>query len=103
MHKDLALRTGGTLAIAFRKESPTLREFVNEWIRKHGEGDAFRNVLERRYLQVIDLFRKYGDQYSVDYLLMAAQGYQESTLDQSVKSRVGAIGVMQVMPPTGGS
>jgi len=32
---------------------------------------------------------------------MAAQGYQESTLDQDVKSRVGAIGVMQVMPPTG--
>ena len=45
--------------------------------------------------------RKYGGQYDVDYLLMAAQGYQESTLDQSVKSPVGAIGVMQVMPPTG--
>ena len=32
---------------------------------------------------------------------MAAQGYQESTLDQSVRRPVGAIGVMQVMPPTG--
>ncbi len=30
-----------------------------------------------------------------------AQGYQESQLDQSRRSRVGAIGVMQVMPPTG--
>ena len=42
-----------------------------------------------------------GEQYDVDYLLMAAQGYQESTLDQNVKSPVGAIGVMQMMPPTG--
>ena len=49
----------------------------------------------------IELFKKYGAQYDVDYLLMAAQGYQESTLDQNVKSPVGAIGVMQVMPPTG--
>ena len=47
------------------------------------------------------MFKKYGTQYNVDYLLMAAQGYQESTLDQSVKSPVGAIGVMQVMPKTG--
>jgi membrane-bound lytic murein transglycosylase MltF len=47
------------------------------------------------------MFRKYGTQYEVDYLLMMAQGFQESRLDQSVKSRVGAIGVMQVMPATG--
>ena len=38
------------LAVAFRKENPRLREAVNTWIRKHGKGDAFRNVIERRYL-----------------------------------------------------
>ena len=120
VHKDVAVRTGGRLAVAFRKENPKLREAVNDWIRKHGKGDAFRNTIERRYLQsvkyvknaaadaerkklesVAELFKKYGAQYKVDYLLMAAQGYQESTLDQNVKSPVGAIGVMQVMPPTG--
>ena len=121
VHRDVALRTGGSLAVAFRKENPKLREAVNTWLRKHGKGDAFRNVVERRYLEqrqvrqerrrrmpsarssqaVIDLFKKYGKQYDVDYLLMAAQGYQESTLDQNVKSPVGAIGVMQVMPATG--
>jgi membrane-bound lytic murein transglycosylase MltF len=120
VHKDVAVRSGGRLAIAFRKENPKLREAVNKWIRKHGKGDAFRNTVEKRYLQNVkfvknaaadaerkkleavgELFKKYGAQYKVDYLLMAAQGYQESTLDQSVKSPVGAIGVMQVMPPTG--
>jgi membrane-bound lytic murein transglycosylase MltF len=117
---DLVLRSGGHLAVAFRQDNPRLREVVNVWIRKHGKGDAFRNVLERRYLQstryaknaaadterqklqaIIELFKKYGAMYDLDYLLMAAQGYQESTLDHSVKSPAGAIGVMQVMPPTG--
>ncbi len=120
VHADVAVRSGGELAVAVRKENPRLLEVVNTWIRKHGKGDAFRNTIERRYLDgvkyaknaaseaerrkfraVVDLFRKYGAQYDVDYLLMAAQGYQESTLDQNAKSSVGAIGVMQVMPATG--
>jgi membrane-bound lytic murein transglycosylase MltF len=120
VHRDVTVRSGGQLAVAFRRENPKLRAAVNTWIKRHGRGDAFRNVIERRYLEtggyaknaaaeaerrkllaVVDLFKKYGEQYSMDYLLMAAQGYQESTLDQSVKSPVGAIGVMQVMPATG--
>ena len=120
VHRDVPLRSGGRLAVAFRKENPGLRKAVNVWLRKHGEGDAERNIVERRYLQsvkyvknaaadaerqkldaVIELFKKYGAQYHVDYLLMAAQGYQESTLDHSAKSAAGAIGVMQVMPATG--
>ena len=120
VHENVVLRSGGVLAVAFRKQNPKLREAVNAWLKKHGQGDAFRNVLERRYLgsvtyaknaaaaserrkfnAIIELFKKYSERYEVDYLLMAAQGYQESTLDQNVKSPVGAIGVMQVMPPTG--
>ena len=40
VHRDIAVRSGGTLAVAFRKENPKLREAVNGWIRKHGKGDA---------------------------------------------------------------
>jgi membrane-bound lytic murein transglycosylase MltF len=120
VRKDVALQTGGRLAIAFRKENPRLRQAVNDWMKKHGKGDAFRNTIERRYLKdvkfvknaaadaerkkfenVREIFKKYSAQYRLDYVLMAAQGYQESTLDQDVKSPVGAIGVMQVMPQTG--
>ena len=120
VRSDVTLRSGGQLAVAFRKQNPKLREAVNAWLARHGKGDGFRNVVERRYLQnvkyaknaaaeserrkfaaVLELFKKYGAEYKVDHLLMAAQGYQESTLDQDVKSPVGAIGVMQVMPATG--
>ena len=120
VHHDVTVRSGGNLAVAVRKENPQLREAINTWIRKHGKDDAFRNTIERRYLEnvkyaknatseaerrkfqtMVGLFQKYGAQYNLDYLLMAAQGYQESTLDHSVRSPVGAIGVMQVMPATG--
>ncbi len=120
VHADVAVRSGGELAVAARKENPKLLTAVNAWITNHGKGDPFRNTIERRYLDnvkyaknaaseaerrkflvMVDLFKKYSAQYDVDYLLMAAQGYQESTLNQDAKSQVGAIGVMQVMPATG--
>ena len=120
VHPNLAVRTGGTLAVAFRKENPKLREAVNATLRRNGEDKAIRRILENRYLEntkyvrnaaanaerkkfqdVVALFKKYGEKYDLDYLLMAAQGYQESTLDHSVVSPVGAIGIMQIMPATG--
>lgn len=55
----------------------------------------------KRFGDVLTLFRKYGDTYDMDYLLMLAQGFQESTLDQNAESHVGAIGIMQIMPATG--
>jgi membrane-bound lytic murein transglycosylase MltF len=120
LHRNVAVRTDGDIAVGVRKNSPELLSAVNDWIKRHGSRTAFGNTMERRYLQdadyvrnaaaeaerkklraLVTLFETYGKRYNVDYLLMAAQGYQESRLDQSAKSRVGAIGVMQVMPATG--
>jgi membrane-bound lytic murein transglycosylase MltF len=53
-----------------------------------------------KFRQTIDYFKKYGDQYGFDYLMIAAQAYQESRIDQSKKSAAGAIGVMQLLPST---
>jgi membrane-bound lytic murein transglycosylase MltF len=50
---------------------------------------------------MLSLFQKYGEKYDVDHLLMVAQGFQESRLNQGAVSPVGAIGVMQIMPGTG--
>src|SRR5215472_9739935 len=55
----------------------------------------------KRFQQTLGLFEKYGKKYGFDPLMLAAQGYQESGLNQNAKSAVGAIGVMQLMPDTG--
>jgi membrane-bound lytic murein transglycosylase MltF len=120
LHEDVAVRSGGQLAVAMRKNSPQLMALANDWIKKHGPRTMFGNMMTQRYLKstkfvksatseadlkrfndIVAFFRKYGQQYNLDAALMAAQGYQESGLDQNVKSAVGAIGVMQVMPATG--
>ena len=119
-HTDVAIRTGGEIAVGVRKNSPKLLQATNTWIKEYGPRTAFGNMIERRYLQntkyvknaaadqerrklreLVKLFETYGSKYGVDYVLMAAQGYQESQLNQSAKSAVGAVGVMQVMPATG--
>lgn len=120
VHPELVLRSGGDIAFAIRKGSPKLQAELNAYIRNHRAGTLFGNLVLRKYLRstqwarnavsdaerakfdsMVTLFRKYGDRYGVDWLLMAAQGYQESRLNQQQRSQVGAIGVMQLMPATG--
>ena len=120
LHPDIAVRTGGNIAWAIRENSPLLKAELDAFAKQVSQGSNFGNEVLKRYLKstryvknasadaemkkfraLIGLFRRYGDQYSMDWMLMAAQGYQESRLDQQARSQVGAIGVMQVMPATG--
>ncbi|MFV2089771.1 MAG: transglycosylase SLT domain-containing protein, partial [Pseudomonadales bacterium] len=53
-----------------------------------------------RFQAMADLFRGYSRDYEFDWLLIAAQAYQESRLVQSQRSPAGAVGVMQLLPST---
>jgi membrane-bound lytic murein transglycosylase MltF len=119
LHDKLVLREGAKLGWAIRKGSPQLQAEINEfytsWVRKNGVlaylmGRAMKSgplrdpasaAAFKRFDDTVELFAKYGRQYGFDPVMLAAQGFQESTLDQSKRSRVGAIGVMQLMPATG--
>lgn len=120
VHENIVLRDGGGIAWAVRKDNPQLLAELNNFVKHNRQGSTLGNTILLRYLksatyvknaaanrerakflQMVEIFRKYGERYDVDWLLMAAQGYQESRLNQSVRSHVGAIGVMQVMPATG--
>jgi membrane-bound lytic murein transglycosylase MltF len=119
-HEGVALLTGGNIAWAIRKGSPQLKAAADDFMARHAKGtkignqvlaqyfknakyvkDAGSEAERKKFLALVQYFKKYGDKYDVDWLLMGAQGYQESQLNQAVKSPVGAIGVMQVMPATG--
>jgi membrane-bound lytic murein transglycosylase MltF len=119
VREDLTLASGGSIAWAMRKNSPLLRAEVNDFMRTHRVGTWFGNQLVRRYFRdnpwiknpirsadahrferVAGAFRKYGAEFGLDPLLLLAQGYQESGLNQSRRSPAGAVGVMQLLPST---
>ena len=119
VHRDIAVRTDGEIAWAFRKNSPKLKAVINDFGKRHGKGTMLRNILLKRYLkstkyvknalsekemkkynEMVQLFKKYAGQYDFNYLMIVAQAYQESGLDHSKRSHVGAVGVMQLLPTT---
>ena len=120
VHDDVVLRGGGRTGWATRKDSPRLDAEIDDFYVRFAKKEAvidvrFARLMKdvrqikdstasaeyRRFEDTIALFRKYGEQYGFDPLMLAAQGFQESGLDQNAKSHVGAIGIMQVMPQTG--
>jgi membrane-bound lytic murein transglycosylase MltF len=54
----------------------------------------------KKFNATAHLFQKYAARYDFDWLMVMSQAYQESRLDHSVKSRTGAIGIMQMLPST---
>jgi membrane-bound lytic murein transglycosylase MltF len=120
-HRQLIVRKGATVAWAVRKGNPQLREGLNQFLAsEYPRGSVERIMILARYLKstkwvkpilgrvpleryhhTVELFRKYSDEYGFDYQLVLALAFQESQLDQSWVSPLGAIGLMQIMPATG--
>jgi len=120
VHPDVVVAAERDIAWAFRKGSPRLEEVLNDFLTPRRHRTKYGNILFRRYLQNTNwvrgstvsadlrrfeltrpLFDRYGGTYDLDPLLLTALAYQESRLDQSVRSPAGAIGVMQLLRSTG--
>ena len=117
--KDLVVASGESTGFAVLKNTPQLVAALNEFVKDHRVGTLYGNTILNEYLndtkwvknsleegelkkfgQMVTFFRRYGEKYGLPYLLVAAQAYQESGLDQSVRSPVGAVGIMQIKPTT---
>ena len=113
------INKGGDLAWAIRKGSPQLEKILNSYMKEHKVGTLFGNMMVNRYVkdtkrilnatsseemkkfkQLLGLFQLHGKNYDFDYLMLMAQGYQESMLDQKARSSMGAVGIMQMLPST---
>lgn len=119
VREDLVVNSGGTIAWAFRKDSPLLAETVNKFLREHRQGTLIGNVLIKRYVEnvdwvinatsdseiervrpILELFRASAAESGFDPLMLVAQAYQESGLDHEKRSSAGAEGIMQIKPST---
>ena len=119
VREDIVFRSGGKIGVAVRENNPMLLAELNEFMKSYRQGTLHGNMLINRYIKNFDwaknalgakdfqrfqdvahIFEKYGEQYGIDYLMVAAQGYQESGLDQNARSGAGAIGIMQLLPTT---
>jgi membrane-bound lytic murein transglycosylase MltF len=120
LHPKAALREGAEIGWAVRPDNPKLLATLNRAIAEitgnvNQWSDQTRSYLAKlkqlhtatqgadieRFRETVEIFRRYAGQYRFDTLLLVAQGYQESRLDQRARSRAGAVGLMQLMPRTG--
>jgi membrane-bound lytic murein transglycosylase MltF len=111
--------TEGPLSWAMQNNTPQLKSMVDQFVQGHQVGTAYGNIVQSKYLddikwakpatiggnlllfeELVKLFEKYGDKYDLPYLLLEAQGFQESGLNQKLRSPAGAVGVMQIKPST---
>jgi membrane-bound lytic murein transglycosylase MltF len=119
IHQQPTDRSGGRLSPAACIRGGVRLALIDSFVKASRKGTLLGNILYNRYLrnttyvknatseaelrkfrQMVEIFKRYAGQYRFDHLMIVAQGYQESQLDQEKRSKTGAIGVMQVLPKT---
>jgi membrane-bound lytic murein transglycosylase MltF len=120
MTPEVVLHEGGQIAWAVRPDNPELLKNLNSFIQ-YGRGHLKPKIQEvwRKYFkdtkliknplsqegrglvkQVSPHFKEASAKNKFDWLMMLAQGYQESELNQGLISPRGSVGIMKLLPGT---
>lgn len=90
------------LAGALTERGRTIDGINLGWALLEQEGSWDRQLLRATFpFPYRELVRREAEEWGIDPILMAAIIRQESAFKADIVSRAGAIGLMQVMPPTG--
>lgn len=123
---EVPIKVNSTLNWAIRHNSPILYKEINQFLRQYRDGTPLGTKIYDQYMRThptyrarversenehlginvdtfkkfANIFQKYGQYYNIDWMLLMAQSYQESTLNPNARSNRGAVGIMQVLPST---
>jgi membrane-bound lytic murein transglycosylase MltF len=120
IHEGIVVHDNSEFAWAIRKDSPQLKSQLAGFVKTHKIGTTFGNSLRTKYVtnsskrvvnatseaemkkfqEMVEIFNRHASTYGFDHLMLMAQGFQESQLDQKARSPRGAVGVMQLLPTT---
>ncbi|WP_415713800.1 transglycosylase SLT domain-containing protein [Maridesulfovibrio sp.] len=116
--ENVTVREGGNIAWMVRKDNPDLLQSLNAFVKTVRKGTLLGNIYLKKYYSDVKfienpldetkeienfsaytpIFKKYAAMYGLDWRLVAALAYQESGFNHEARSRVGAVGIMQIMP-----
>ena len=116
---DLPIASGGDIAWALPLNNVSLGNHLSGFMDHVKKGSLLGNIYFKRYYentywidnpvepefrkkfeQVAAIVRPYAKQYGFDWLKIMALAFQESRLDNEMRSPQGAVGVMQILPST---
>jgi membrane-bound lytic murein transglycosylase MltF len=119
VYNEIVLNDDVKFGWMVRKNNPQLKASLNQFIKTIKKGTYLGNIYFKRYFKqnpwvrdymkredlkkfskYAPLFKKYGEMYGVDWMLVEAQAFQESGLNPDVRSPAGAVGLMQLLPST---